>query len=77
MSIPDTNWSEPDNEPGGVREVKGEGGLSAAAMDRVVERKRIDKRILIEPGAGAILLLTLLFWMFAPRSDLQTVNPTG
>ncbi len=59
-----------------LREVKGEGGaVSGGAMDRVVVRKRIDKRILIGGGAGAILLLILLFWLFAPRSDSQTVNP--
>jgi HlyD family secretion protein len=44
-------------------------------MDRVVESKRMDKRILIGAGAGAILLLILLFWLFAPRSGSQTVNP--
>lgn len=60
-----------------LREVKGEGGaVSGGAMDRVVERKRIDKRILIGAGAGAILLLILLFWLFAPRAGSQTVNPT-
>ncbi|MFL6723619.1 MAG: efflux RND transporter periplasmic adaptor subunit [Sphingomicrobium sp.] len=60
-----------------LREIKGEGGaVSGGAMDRVVERKRIDRRILIGAGAGAILLLILLFWLFAPRSGSQTVNPT-
>jgi HlyD family secretion protein len=59
-----------------LREVKGEGAaVSGGAMDRVVERKKIDKRILIGAGAGAVLLLVLLFWLFAPRSDSQTVNP--
>jgi HlyD family secretion protein len=58
-----------------LREVKGEGAVSGGAMDRVVERKRIDKRILIGAGAGAILLLILLFWLLAPRSGSQTVNP--
>jgi len=59
-----------------LRQVKGESGaVSGGAMDRVVERKRIDKRILIGAGAGAVLLLILLFWLFAPRSDSQTVNP--
>jgi RND family efflux transporter, MFP subunit len=59
-----------------LREVKGEGGaVSGGAMDRVIVRKKIDKRILIGAGAGAILLLILLFWMFAPRSGSQTVNP--
>lgn len=60
-----------------LREVKGEGAaVSGGAMDRVVERKKIDKRILIGAGAGAILLLVLLFWLFAPRSGSQTVNPS-
>ena len=59
-----------------LREVKGEGGaVSGGAMDRVVERRRIDKRILIGAGAAAIVLLVLLFWLFAPRSGSQTVNP--
>lgn len=60
-----------------LREVKGEGGaVSGGAMDRVIERKRIDKRLVIAAGGGAILLLVLLFWMFAPRSGSQTVNPS-
>ena len=59
-----------------LREVKGEGGaVSGGAMDRVVERKRIDKRILIAAAAGAVLLLVAFFWMFAPRAGSQTVNP--
>jgi HlyD family secretion protein len=59
-----------------LREVKGEGGaVSGGAMDRVIERKRIDKRILIGAGAAAIVLLLLFFWLFAPRSGSQTVNP--
>ncbi len=60
-----------------LREVKGESGaVSGGAMDRVVERKKIDKRILIGAGAVAVLLLVLLFWLFAPRSGSQTVNPS-
>ena len=43
-------------------------------MDKVVERKRVDKRLLIGGGAAAILLLVLLFWLFAPRSDSMSVN---
>jgi HlyD family secretion protein len=57
--------------------VKGENGaVSGGAMDRIIERKRIDKRVLIGAGAGAVLLLILLFWMFAPRAGSLTVNPT-
>jgi HlyD family secretion protein len=48
--------------------------VSGGAMDRVVERKRIDKRILIGGAAGGALLLILLFWLFAPRSGTQTVS---
>ena len=60
-----------------LREVKGEGGaVSGGAMDRIVVRKKIDKRVLIGAGVGAILVIILMFWLFAPRSGSQTVNPT-
>jgi hypothetical protein len=49
-------------------------------MDRVVERKKIDKRILIGAGAGAVLPLVLLFCLFVPRSDrrrsIRTASPS-
>jgi HlyD family secretion protein len=48
--------------------------VSGGAMDRVVERKRLDRRILIAGGAAAVLLLILLFWLFAPRADSLSVN---
>ena len=44
-------------------------------MDKVVVRKRIDKRILIGGGVAAALLLILLFWLFAPRSELRCPWP--
>jgi HlyD family secretion protein len=47
--------------------------VSGGAMDRVVERRRLDKRIIIGGAAAATLLLILLFWLFAPRSDSLTV----
>jgi len=47
--------------------------VSGGAMDRVVERKRIDRRILIGAGAGGALLLFLLFWLFAPSSSSISV----
>jgi HlyD family secretion protein len=47
--------------------------VSGGAMDRVVERKRIDRRVLIAGAAAAVLLIVLLFYFFAPRSDSQTV----
>jgi HlyD family secretion protein len=43
-------------------------------MDRVVERKRIDKRILIAGAAAGLLLILIIFWLFAPRSDTLTVS---
>jgi HlyD family secretion protein len=48
--------------------------VSGGAMDRVVERKRIDKRILIAGGALGALLLLILFWLFAPRADSMSVT---
>lgn len=47
--------------------------VSGGAMDRVVERKRIDRRVLIAGAAAAVLLVILLFWLFAPRADSMTV----
>jgi len=50
--------------------------VTGGAMDRVVARRQIDRRILIGAGAaGVLLLLVLLFWLFAPRADSQSVNP--
>jgi len=49
------------------------GPVSGGAMDRVVVKKGIDKRILIAGGAAAALLLIVLFWLFAPSSGSQTV----
>ena len=42
-------------------------------MDRVIERKRIDPRILIGGAAAGVLLIVLLFWMFAPSAGSMTV----
>ena len=52
----------------------GPGPNSGGAMDRVVEVKRVDKRILIAGAAAGILLLILLFWLFAPRANSQSVS---
>ena len=50
------------------------GAHSGGAMDRVVEIKRIDRRVLIAGAAAAVLLLVLLFWLFAPRANSQSVS---
>ena len=47
--------------------------ISGDGMDRIVERKRIDKKILIAGATGVALLLALLFWLFAPRADSMSV----
>ena len=57
-----------------LRQASRSEAVSGGAMDRVVERKRIDKRILIAGGAFAALLLLLLFWLFAPRADSMSVT---
>ena len=48
--------------------------VTGGAMDRVIERKRTDPRILIAGGAAALLLIILIFWLFAPRSDSVSVT---
>jgi HlyD family secretion protein len=48
--------------------------VSGGAMDRVIERKRIDKRIVIAGATAGLLLLLLLFWLFAPRADTLAVS---
>ncbi|CAA9497185.1 MAG: hypothetical protein AVDCRST_MAG44-536 [uncultured Sphingomonas sp.] len=47
--------------------------VSGGNMDKVVVRKGIDKRILIAGGAAAVLLLALLFYLWAPRADSQSI----
>jgi HlyD family secretion protein len=47
--------------------------VSGGAMDKVVERKRIDRRLLIPGAAAAVLLIILVFWLFAPRADSMSV----
>jgi HlyD family secretion protein len=48
--------------------------VSGGAMDRVIERKRIDPRILIGGAAAGVLLIVLIFWLFAPSAGSMTVN---
>lgn len=57
-----------------LRTTERAGAVSGGAMDKVVVSKKIDKKILIAGGAAAVLLLALLFWMFAPRSDSQSLS---
>jgi HlyD family secretion protein len=57
-----------------VRQPSHSEAVSGGAMDRVVERKRIDRKYLIAGGIAAALLLILLFWLFAPRADSVTVS---
>ncbi|HEX3422968.1 MAG TPA: efflux RND transporter periplasmic adaptor subunit [Sphingomicrobium sp.] len=47
--------------------------VTGGAMDRVVARKRLDRRIVIAGAGAAILLLILIFWLFAPRADSMSV----
>ncbi|MCL6683381.1 efflux RND transporter periplasmic adaptor subunit [Sphingomonas alba] len=47
--------------------------VSGGAMDKVVVRKRIDKRILIAGAGGLALILIIAFWLFAPRAGSQSV----
>jgi HlyD family secretion protein len=49
--------------------------VSGGAMDRIVESRKLDRRLVIGAAAAGLLLLLLLFWLFAPRGDSQSVNP--
>ena len=57
-----------------LRQSRHRGAVSGGAMDRVIVRKSIDKRILIGGAAAAALLLVLLFWLFAPSASSMTVD---
>ena len=57
-----------------LRQSRQSDAVSGGAMDKIVERKRIDKRILIAGGAAAVLLLVLLFWLFAPQAGTLSVS---
>jgi len=57
-----------------LRQFRREEAISGGAMDRVVVRKRVDRRVLIAGGAGAVVLLVLLFWLFAPSASTQSVE---
>jgi HlyD family secretion protein len=57
-----------------LRQASRSEAVSGGAMDRVVERKKIDKKILIAGAGAAGLLLVLLFWLFAPRAGSMTVE---
>lgn len=50
------------------------GAVSGGAMDRVVERRGLDKRVLYALVGGVILLAATLFWWFAPRGSDQSVT---
>jgi len=57
-----------------LRQSRESDAISGGAMDRVVVRKRIDKRILIGGAVAGALLLILLFWLFAPSAGSMTVS---
>jgi HlyD family secretion protein len=49
------------------------GASSGGAMDRVVERKGLSARMKIAGACATALIAILLFWMFAPDANSQTV----
>jgi HlyD family secretion protein len=57
-----------------LRQTRANEAVSGGAMDRVVEVKRIDRRLLIAGAAAAGLLLLLAFWFFAPSANSQSVS---
>ena len=58
-----------------VRITKTEGKPeSGGGMDRVVEKKGLRREVKIGLGVAGVLLLVLLFWLYAPSSNSQTVE---
>ena len=57
-----------------LRNSRGTEAVSGGNMDRVVQSNSVDMRLLIAGGIGAIAILILLFWLFAPRADSQSVS---
>lgn len=47
--------------------------VAGAAMDREVVRRGIDRRWLIAGGGAALLMVALLFWLYAPRQGSQSI----
>ncbi len=47
--------------------------VSGSGMDRVIERKRLPKPVLIGGVAAVVALAAILFWWFAPRGGTQSV----
>jgi len=48
--------------------------VSGSQMDKVVERRGLSRNVKIAIGAGALLVLALLFWWFMPGAGSQTVT---
>ncbi|WP_066591336.1 efflux RND transporter periplasmic adaptor subunit [Sphingomonas pruni] len=48
--------------------------VSGSQMDKVVERRGLSRNVKIAIGAGAMLVLALLFWWFMPGAGSQTVT---
>ena len=48
--------------------------VSGSQMDKVVERRGLSRNVKITIGAGAVLVLALLFWWFMPGAGSQTVT---
>ena len=46
---------------------------SGSGMDRVVESRALPRNVKIAIGAAAVLLLVVLFWLFAPTANSQSV----
>ena len=51
-----------------LRQATRSDAVSGGAMDKVIERRTIDKRILIAGATAVAFVLILLFWLFAPSA---------
>lgn len=56
-----------------LRQPTGDRPVTGGAMDRVVERRRWPRLYWWAAGGAGALVIALLFWLYAPRGDTQTV----
>jgi HlyD family secretion protein len=57
-----------------LRERQAQRAESGNAMDRVVERRGLGPRLKIALGVAALILLAILFYLFAPSANSQTID---
>ena len=51
--------------------------VTGGAMDRVIETKRLDRRVIYVGVTVVVIALLAAFWLFGPRAGDQSVPAAG